>query len=249
MSIPIGKRSGRGSSSAHTHVSCVTNAPRLPSSSRGALGSRVIGVVKEDRLPVVTALDDAHTNTRKEKSWLAGHRIGRRLIVSERAQHQQRDLTLRYPQIKGLKRRSLVRLSGGRWRPQSLPSRRSTAHWERRLSSRLVAGAARCRVGGVWAGSRPRARPAARDGQSPGSSTTVRAPGASNPRCAKPAGKPALPVRTRSPSRPILWGYLRVCPPFAPLKHVCTFADRVDRTALMAGDRISGEAGARLRLQ
>ncbi len=55
--------------------------------------------------------------------------------------------------------------------------------------SRLGASAARCRVGGVWADKRAHAvvRPAARHGQPPGSRAADRAPGASNPRRAKPA--------------------------------------------------------------
>jgi hypothetical protein len=61
---------------------------------------------------------------------------------------------------------------------------------DRRLSSRLGADAARCRVGGVRADKRAHARssaPAARHGQPPGSRAADRAPGASSPRHAKPA--------------------------------------------------------------
>ena len=111
--------------------------------------------------------------------------------------------TLRHPRIKILKLRGLGRLTDGSRLLRSEPSRRRAAHWERRLSSRLVAVAARCRVGGVWAGRRARVGPAIQR-----RSWVIcwlqrrrsRAGGIE---------PPALPVRTDSPPRPILWGYLR----------------------------------------
>jgi hypothetical protein len=85
------------------------------------------------------------------------------------------------------------------------PSRRRAADWERRLSSRLGAVAARCRVGVALAGSKGTsavARPAARHGQSPCSSAVDRTPGASSPRRAKPAeSRRSQSVTARCPGR------------------------------------------------
>ena len=50
--------------------------------------------------------------------------------------------------------------------------------------------------------------------RSAGAGAAGRAPGASSPRRAKPAGKPAVPVRASSPTKAILWGYLRTGPFF-----------------------------------
>jgi hypothetical protein len=73
---------------------------------------------------------------------------------------------------------------------------------------RHVAGAARCRVGDVggwYEATCAASRPAPHQVQSPGSSAAGRAPGASSPRCAKPAESrrsQCVPARRR----PILWG-------------------------------------------
>jgi hypothetical protein len=52
----------------------------------------VAEVLKAEGLPVVAALDDVQGNTWTAGLWLAGHRTGRRLIVSAAVQHRKGSL-------------------------------------------------------------------------------------------------------------------------------------------------------------
>jgi len=95
-------------------------------------------------------------------------------------------LTLGYPRILEPKSSGLVHPSDLQSGPESQPSRRRAADWERRLSSRLGVVAARCRVGVARTGTRAQAQSPARRrgmGSSPAPAQSIarrghRAPGA-----------------------------------------------------------------------
>ena len=67
----------------HQHIRMYPARPTLRGFLQPVEVYSAVEVVKEDGLPVVSALDDMHGNTGKEESWLAGHRTGCSLLVSE----------------------------------------------------------------------------------------------------------------------------------------------------------------------
>ena len=122
---------------------------------------------------------------------------------------------------------------------QSRPARVGSTHWDRRLSSRPAAGAARCRAGGVWrvVAARGRRSRGPSHGRFLGSSAADRAPGASSPRA-----RGRLRAGAPSPCRPAahsnLWGYLRDRP---RLFGLCCLEESGLRSCLLPVGRTFGD--------